>query len=313
MDSLLARFAENAFWIGRYMERTENLARILDVNETFSRDSTEDALWRPILQLHGEEDIFLEQHQQATANEVVHYYLLDRNGVNSVRTCLEQARENARSMRHLIGTEMWRHLNMLHRWLIGLNRRDIRLDKLTRVCGRIKEGSQFFTGILEGTLHRDQVWYFIQLGKAIERAGQTTRLIDMKSYILMREGEEAAGIDISQWNTILRSVAAYHAFRRVHPRGMNGQQVVAFLLMDPAFPRSVARCVHDVDNLLYGLRRHAGLKQASTVRKGIDPLMGEIHAGLKGGSLKHGLTDRIDRIQIHLNDLSDEITAAFFR
>ena len=98
--------------MGRYMERAENLARILDVNETFARDSSEEEVWLPILRLHSEEETFLKKYDKATAREVVYFYTLERNAPNSIRTCLDNARENARTMRHLISTEMWRQLNI---------------------------------------------------------------------------------------------------------------------------------------------------------------------------------------------------------
>ena len=104
---------------------------------------------------------------------------------------------------------------------------------------------------------------FYQLGKAIERAGQTTRLIDIKSHLLTGDSEEFAAIDISQWNALLRSAAGYHAFRRIHPRGMDPQQVADFLLLDRAYPRSVACSIHQIDSLLYGLKRNVGHNQES--------------------------------------------------
>jgi len=312
LDNLLARFAFNAFWMGRYLERAENLARILDVNETFARDRSQEDLWRPILQLHGEAESFMAQHDRCDAREVVFHYTLSRHSPSSVRSCLDGARENARSMRHLISTEMWRHLNVFHEWVCGLKRRDIRLDNLSNVCARIKEGCQTFTGILEGTLHRDQLWYFYQLGKAIERADQTTRLIDIKSQVLTSTGGDAAAIDISQWNAVLRSAAGYHAFRRIHPQGLKGEMVTDFLLLDKAFPRSVAHSVEEIDALLYGMRRYGGLTKASQVRKSINPLIEALQARPTGKALQTKLSGYLDGIQVRLDDLSNEIAATFF-
>ncbi len=313
MDNLLARFAENAFWMGRYMERAENLARILDVNETFARDSSEEEVWLPILRLHGEEDVFLKKREKATVREVVHFYTLERNAPNSIRSCLDGARENARTMRHLISTEMWRQLNIFHTWLCSLTRRDIRLDQLSAVCAVIKESCQTHTGILEGTLHRDQVWYFYQLGKAIERAGQTTRLIDIKSHLLTGDADDYAAIDISQWNALLRSAAGYHAFRRIHPRGMDPQLVADFLLLDRAYPRSVACSVYQVDSLLYGMRRHCGLHRASEVRRDINPLLEALESRPFGRALQTDLAEFVDNIQIRLDDMAIRISAVFFK
>lgn len=299
--------------MGRYMERAENLARILDVNETFARDSSEEEVWLPILRLHSEEETFLKKYDKATAREVVYFYTLERNAPNSIRTCLDNARENARTMRHLISTEMWRQLNIFHTWLCGLTRRDIRLDQLSAVCAVIKENCQTHTGFLEGTLHRDQVWYFYQLGKTIERAGQTTRLIDIKSHLLTGNADDYAAIDISQWNALLRSAAGYHAFRRIYPRGMDPQNVADFLLQDRAYPRSVACSVNEVDTLLYGLRRHCGLYRASEIRKDINPLLEALSARPYGASLQTHLAWFVDDIQICLDEIAIKISSVFFR
>lgn len=299
--------------MGRYMERTENLARILDVNESFARDSREEENWRPILRLHGEEAEFFGRHDTASAREVVHFYTLDRDSVSSIRSCLDNARDNARSMRHLFSTEVWRQINVFHDWLAGLNRRDIRLDNLSTVCRRIKEGCQLHTGIMEGTMYRDQVWYFWSIGKQLERAGQTSRLIDIKSQFLDPQDEQAPAVDVAQWNTVLRSVAGYHAFRRTHPSGMTPRQVVDFLLLDRSFPRSVACCVHEVDAMLWALQRHEKLGACRELRKRITPLLEQIPLPLSPRGVEQRLTAHIDRLQIELDNLGGAVAERFFR
>ena len=299
--------------MGRYMERAENLARILDVNESFARDSREEENWRPILRLHAEEEIFFRDRAKATADEVVHFYTLDRASLSSIRNCLDNSRENARSMRHLLSTEVWRQLNIFHEWFCTLTRRDIRLGNLSAICLRVKEGCQLHTGIFDGTMIRDQVWSFYGLGKSLERANQTSRLIDIKSHLLDPPGDGVAAVDVAQWNALLRSAAGYHAFRRIHPSGMTPRQVVDFFLSDRSFPRSIAFSLHEVDTLLLGLQRDAGLSRARDIRQAINPVLEQVSLPGSPGGIEHRLNAHIDRLQISLNDLAGRITEAFFR
>ncbi len=185
MLDLLARFAENSYWLARYMERAENLARTLDVNETFAQNSEGVNEWLPIVQLYADSDRFFERHSEATADAVLHFYILDRENPNSVLSTVYVARENARSLRHLISTETWQQLNVFYNRLLKLQPRDLALSQLSRLCLSIKEDCQLHTGIIEGTGFRDQAWYIYQIGKYLERMDQTTRLLDINYHRLL--------------------------------------------------------------------------------------------------------------------------------
>jgi uncharacterized alpha-E superfamily protein len=243
----LARFAEHIFWLARYVERAENLARILDVNESFSHDRRGGPEWLPVLQLNSDEARFLEDRKSVTAAAVIAFYVLDAANPTSIIFAVRAARENARALRHLISTEMWLQLNVFYNELRALTQRDLSLSNLSRLCGRIKESCQTHTGITEGTLYRDEVWCFHQLGKYMERADQTSRLLDITYHRLINtELAEDSPPDESQWNALLRSVAGYQAYRRTHPRGLTPESVAAFLIYDRAFPRSMASCIAQV-------------------------------------------------------------------
>jgi uncharacterized alpha-E superfamily protein len=242
----------------------------------------------------------------------VHFYTLDKKSPGSIISNIGQARENARTMRHLISTEMWSQLNVFNGWLNGLKRRDIHLTNLSRLCTQIKEACQAHTGILEGTLYRDQVWYFYMLGKQIERAGQISRLIDIKSHLLERPiGDAEVAIDISQWNALLRSAAGYHAFRRIHPRGIEPDRVMEFFFFNIGFPRSVAHCLNEIDVLLAGLARD-GLMPARDLRADLSPLDDLMNAADVKVIRNRGLNRFIDDLQQELDRFSDELGERFF-
>ena len=166
MPSLLARFAANIFWVGRYLERAENLARILDINETYARDRPEGPDWGGVLDLYADRERFAELSARATAAKVLNFYMIDRTNPTSIAFAVAAARENARTVRHLISTEMRTHLNIFHNQIAGLTQRDIRASNVSRLCTDIKLNCQTTEGIAEGTLLRDEASSGVRPGRA---------------------------------------------------------------------------------------------------------------------------------------------------
>jgi len=313
LSNLLARYAECIFWMARYMERAENLARILDVHETFSRDSRGAKNWMSIVQLNADEKRFLSRYESATAQNVVNFYVLDTQNPTSIVSAIRSARENARTLRPLISTEMWTQINVFYNKLLSLGPSDIAPHNLTRLCSMVKEACQAHTGITEGTFYRDQGWYFYQLGKYLERADQTTRLLDIKYHTLLPFADGVGSpLDVSQWNAVLRSAAVYHAFRRVYPRGMTPSAVAGFMLYNESFPRSVTTCVRQIDGLLVRLKSRYILKGGSKAMERVDEIQAALHSRSIDDVIKSGLHEYLDWLQLHLNDVTQEISKAFF-
>lgn len=299
--------------MARYMERVENLARILDVQETFSRTSHGGHDWRAIAELFADQDAFFETHGQASAEAVVAFYVLDANNPNAILSALRMARENARTLRPFISTEMWSQLNVFCNRLQGLGPSDLAPSRLSRLCAEIKERCQTHTGITEGTFYRDQGWYFYQLGKSLERADQTTRVLDIKYHLLLpKPSDVGSPPDQSQWNALLRSLAGYHAFRRVKPSGMSPAGVAGFLLFNRSFPRSVSSCVHELHRLLQELRRQYRLRPGDAVSATLDELCRDLDLRTIEDVIRLGLHEFNDRIQLRLCSVSDEMRYAFF-
>jgi uncharacterized alpha-E superfamily protein len=313
LSSLLSRYADAIFWLARYVERAENLARILDVNETFSRDSRGYQHWDSVLGLYRDQARFRDSHDEVDTASVLYFYVLDQDNPTSIVSSVRMARENARTLRPLISTEMWIQLNVFYNRLRGLTRADIAEPRLARLCASIKEACQQHTGITDGTFYRDEGWYFYELGRHLERADQTTRLLDVKYHLLLpRPSDLGSPVDVSHWNALLRSASAYHAFRRVHPRGMSPATVAGFLLFHADFPRSVLGCVGAADR---GLRELCGRYDLSA---------GDDAAAVLGGLreelarleieevLASGLHEFLDGVQLKLVGTTAEIGRAFF-
>ena len=299
--------------MARYMERAENLARVLDVNETFSRDSQGSQNWPSVLQLYDDGEQFHEDHATASAEAVISFYTLDLKNPGSILSAVRMARENARTLRPLISTEMWTQLNIFYNKLRDLTEEDAREPRLARLCGVIKEACQAHSGITEGTFYRDAGWFFYQLGRNLERADQTTRLLDVKYHLLLPvEAEVGSPVDVSQWNAVLRSASGYHAFRRVHPSGMDPAAVAGFLLFHDSFPRSVAACVMAFANRLAELRSRYGLTRGAPVAAETEALRGALETTTVAQVIDQGLHEYIDAIQLRLIALNNELGRAFF-
>ena len=315
MTRLLARSAENLFWLGRYMERAENLARILDVQETFARDSGGMQDWRLVLVINADTEAFFARHSEATSTNVLRFYLIDRTSPTSIISNIFAARENARALRPLISTEMWTQLNVFYNRLAVLGPADVVEERLSGICDMIKQGCDTHTGITDGTFYRDEGWCFYRLGAAIECADQTTRLLDAKFLNFMARADQDPGsaADSFYWMALLRSAAGYQAFRRRHPRGMAPEQVATFLLVDPCFPRSVACNLQIIGEHLTLLRRFYGLKAAGRALQFLDEIRDDlefrkVRAVIANGEL-HRFDDFLQRSFIELTRL---IAEAFF-
>jgi len=312
--ALLARYAESLFWMARYMERLENLARLIDVTQTFESPGLENEAWDALVRIHADETHFAATYGAPGPDNVKRYYLLDTANPNSIRGSIEAARMNARTLRPLISTEMWKHLNVFHRDLLEIEEGELYGDSLSRLCTRIKEGVQAHTGITEGTLFRDQGWHFYEMGRLIERADQTTRLLDIKYHQLVPiQHEERRIAELTQWSAVLRATAGYHAFRRIAPVVFTPQDVVSFLIADPGFPRSVALCIVEIEAHLTTLRSRYGLRGTGPAQE----LVEELRAGIVGRTaqamISGGLHDFLDGVQRDLIQLAGEIGTAFFR
>lgn len=312
-DLLLARHADYLFWLARYVERAENLARILDVNATFARDSTGSQEWLPIVQLHSDGERFHARYGETSQDTVLRFYVTDPENPTSIVSALRNAHENARTLRPFISTEMWVQLNVFYNRMRALGEASLSPGRLSRLFELIKEGCQTHTGITEGTFFRDQGWYFYQLGRYIERADQTTRLLDMKYHHLLPTPDAVGSpIDASQWNALLRSAAGYYAYRRMHSSVFTPARVAGFMLLNPSFPRSVAFCVRELGLLLTELKSRHALRRGDEAAEALDTLQALLGSLTIREILLKGLHEFLDQIQQQLMAVTERLTTAFF-
>ena len=309
---LLARNAEDLLWLARYVERIENLARMLDVTQTFGHDHGDGSAWRTVLAINADERRFFGTHGEANARTVAQFYLLDRGNPTSIPAAIQRARENARTLRALISTEMWLQLNVFHAQIRALTEADVAPETLSRVCAALREGCQAHTGITQGTLYRDQGRSFYAIGRNLERADQTTRLLDIGYRSLRPLVESGAEIEVVRWTALLRAAAGYHAYRRVHPAGFSVAEVVGFLLLDELFPRSVALALEQVHRHLRELRDRHGLPDTAAALDCVEALRAALAQAPMEERLRGDLPGFLDWVQGQIAVLQNHIAGAFF-
>jgi uncharacterized alpha-E superfamily protein len=310
---LIARHAEATLWLARYMERIENLGRILDVTNTFARDADDTRNWLSIPRINGDLEAFYKKHSAATQRTVGEFYLLDRDNSTSLQANIEAAKENARTLRALISTEMWLQINVFHGRIRALDSGMITPEHFTAVCALLRDGAQAHTGITEGTFYRDQAWHFYMIGRYLERADQTTRLLDTRFHALVPHPEAGdKEIDAGAWNALLRAAAGYHAYRREHPSGYEPREVACFLLSNTAFPRSAGLNLAQTEWHLTQLRSRYGLRRIGTALERLE----DVNAGLAyqhvAQMVRSGkLSPYLDTVQREIGALHADIVATF--
>lgn len=309
---LLSRNAESLFWLARYLERGASLARVIEMQSSFGGQDRDDG-WSWLLALHSDEARFRERFEISLAN-IIAFYVTDSANPGSIRSSIHWARENARSLRPFIPLEMWVQLNAFHGSVEAIALDDIRPAQLPRTCEVVRAGCLAQIGIAEGTLYRDEGYEFFRLGLLVERADQTSRLLDVKfarSGAVLRPADPSS--DFVFWSTILRTAAAYQVFHRLEPSGADPQRVARFLIRNASHPRSIAFCVREIRDALRELHATFRLTRAVAAEKtALLMLDGLRQIPSEGPPLDqlHAFNDWVQRLLIVL---TEDVTAAFFR
>jgi uncharacterized alpha-E superfamily protein len=310
---MLSRVADSLYWINRYVERAENISRFVEVSEAMALDCPPGSAepWLPLIDANGDRELFDQLYPTGNSEEVVRFLVRDEKNPSSLVNCIGVARENARQIRDVITTEMWEQINDLH-WSIQEGERfwDQPPQEQLR---EIRRGCQLFYGITDATLSRDHSWQFSRLGRLLERADKTTRILDVKYFLLLPSPEDVGGVlDELQWISLLRCAGAYQMFRQSRQQMIEPKAVASFLLLDPSFPRSVRYCLERIKDTLRivsgrslpgapdALECLSGLTLARWSYTSIDELIAD------------GLHEAIDSLQSDLNSLHNLIEQRYF-
>lgn len=299
---MLSRTADHLFWMSRYIERAENLARLLDVTYQMSlvpqSEEAANRSWNAIIALNSLEEAFAAKYPAVNGENVLKFMVSDPDNFSSIHSCLRLARENAHAVRGTVTTEMWETLNAT--WL------EARATSFEQIASAgigdyfewVKMRSSLSRGTTLGTLLQDEAYNFIRLGTLLERADNTARILDVKYHVLRPNGEEEGATDFYEWGALLRSVSAFEVYRKVYRDVITPDRVAELLILNKDMPRSLHFCMNSV---IKNLDLIANRQSGETARQA-GMLHAQLHYGRIEDILEHGLhewlTDFMDRIYL---------------
>jgi uncharacterized alpha-E superfamily protein len=312
---MLSRVAESIYWMQRYRERAENIARFIEVNLYLSLDvpHERDAQWLPLVQTSGDEDVFRERYGgQADEHNVTEFLTFDVQNPNSILNCLYNARENAKTVREVITSEMWQEINTTYLFV----RRAAEDRKLIRshyeFYNRIKRQCQLFNGIADSAMSRNEAWHFGHLGMLLERADKTSRILDVKYFMLLPSAEYVGTpYDNIQWCALLKSASALEMYRKLWHQVYH-VHVVDFLVLNRDFPRAILCCLAGAEESLHAISGIPMDKFSNEPERGLARLRVELASREAPEIIQKGLHEFLNELQLKIMDINDSIFTTFF-
>jgi uncharacterized alpha-E superfamily protein len=309
---MLSRTADHLYWMGRYTERAENLARMLEVNYRMSMlpqgAETIEQGWVATLTIIGLLDAFRQRYDAVTPANAIAFLAFDRDNPMSIYSCVRAARENAHAVRGTLTSEIWESLNAT--WLEMRDasmRANVDAD-VGSFFEWVKHRSHLTRGVIQGTMLRDEAWHFTWLGTYLERSDSTARILDVKYHLLLPRGEKVGGsTDYYQWSALLHSVSAFEIYRRVYRDLITPRRVAELLVLRDDMPRSLRRCMTEAYKHLKAVRN---AHSAETERRA-----GELQASLVYGRIEDifekGLHEYLVQFLGRTRDLSERVSRDF--
>lgn len=312
---MLSRVANNVYWMGRYLVRAASISRFLEVNFQLMLDqpTAESEQWKPLVQVTRDYQIFMDRYGSASRQNVMSFLTFDADNANSVLNCLARARENARTVREHLPSDLWEAINTFYHKVRDAGRMGMGADQDSCALYReIKSHGQLVAGIVEGLMTRGDGYHFYQAGCHMERADKTSRLLDVKYFILLPDVESVGTpLDLVQWGALLRSFGALEVYRRQFG-SITPFNVATFLILDRCFPRSILYCLQRTDRAL----RIISGADTSNHHNRAGEVLSRVCADLCDRSMaeifKRGLHEFIDDLQGRLNEIDTAIYATYF-
>ncbi len=305
---MLSRVAEHIYWLARYAERAENTARLINVNTHLQLDLPKHLRpgWKPLITITGCEDPFLRRAMEANEKNVVRFLIGDFENPSSIIQSLKWARENGRTVRDFFPRDGWEQINNLYRIAsaeiyLGISPRG-RYNYLKQVI----LGVQALSGMLSGTMSHDEGYTFLLLGRYLERADMTTRIVDVLSTHLEEQSGDIEYYEGALWMNLLESLSGYQMYRRVMQQAPDWDPVISFLFRNREFPRSFRYCLGELAGAVAPLRNNERVKERI---ERLEELIGEFDPDRVSGSDLHQLIDDLQRM---LGEIHNEIGIAWF-
>jgi len=310
---MLSRVAESIYWMNRYVERAESVARFIGVNLTLMLDSSSrEQQWWPLVNTTGDHEDFEKRYKFATEENVLRFLTFDPDNPNSIISCLRSARENARSVREIISSEMWLQLNTFYLKVNDAATTGKGMKSPHDFYTDVKLSSHLFTGITDATMTHGEGWHFGRLGRKLERADKTSRILDVKYFILLRSvSEVGTPVDDTQWAAVLRSASAFEMYRKRHGR-ISPKGIAQFLLLDLEFPRAISFCLNAANVSLHAISGTPLDRATSKVEKLLSGLCTSLASAGVDEIVNSGLHEYLDNLQDQMNLVGTGIYETFF-
>lgn len=311
---MLSRVADSIYWMARYVERAENLARLLLSTQDLLLDAgseglDEEQFWRPILATTGDEEAYSAVHKKIKGRDVAAFLALRVENPNSILNSIRAARENARTVRDQISDDIWECLNGLRLFVESNEGRSTYRNQSAAFYERVMRRSYQFQGIADSTTPRGEVWQFLRLGTCLERADQMSRLLDTCSSLSMEQPPHPQARPL-RWAALLRSCSAWHAFQAHHSK-LEPDKIIEYLLLDETFPRSIACCVTEAHSALQCLCGTGTLNEMPTPLRHVGRLRADLAYTTVDEVLSGGLHEFIDDLQGRLGQIGESIFQTF--
>ena len=310
---MLSRAAESIYWMSRYLERAENVARFIEVNCHLMLDLPVEAKgqWEPLVLTTGDQDLFYENYATDNQASVIDFLTFSPINPNSIISCLQNARENARSIREIISPEMWEQINKFYLQVQNIDKPQAQDTPHTYFTDIIM-ASHLFTGIQRNTMSHNEAWQFAQLGRDLECADKTSRILDVKYYFLLPEvGDVGTPFDNIQWSALLKSASALEMYRKQYGP-IEPHNVVDFLLLNREFPRAIRYCLSRANQSLHTISGTPESSFQNTSEQVLGRLLAELDYTSIDEIITRGLHEYLDAFQTRLNRLDNAIFETFF-
>lgn len=300
--------------MSRYIERAENVARFIAVNLNLSLDlaGAVGEQWMPLVVTSGDHESFVARWETPSKHNVIRFLTFDRENPNSITSCLRAARENARAVRESISSEMWEHINRFYLFMRDSGAEQAALEESYEFFDQIRVAGQQFMGVTDATMTHGEGWHFCRLGRSIERADKTSRILDVKYFILLPSPADVGSpFDDIQWSALLRSASALEMYRQRHGR-LQPATVVDFLILDHKFPRAVLYCLTKANESLHAISGSGLGGFANRPEQQLGQLRSELAYSSAEQIIKRGLHEFVDNLQQRLNAAGGAIYDTFF-
>ncbi len=311
---MLSRVAESIYWMSRQIERAENIARFLEVTLHLILDQPENLVdpWDPLVRVSGDEELFKEKYGLPTQENVVQFLAFDNAYPNSMLTCLRAARENARGVREKLSSEAFEQINEFYLFVDDASRNDS-LDRNSQFFVEIRKQALLWSGVMASTMAQDTAWHFANVGRMLERADKTSRILDVKYFnLLLSVDHVGTAIDDLQWSALLLAISGFEAYRRDH-HDIDLNNVISFFLFHRTFPRSVHHCIASAGWSLGEIDQASRKQESSESSRQVDALKHRLAHTRVEEVLAGGMHQFVDILQQELNDIGNLLSDDYFQ